>query len=404
MAGLDLSHLAIKRLLSSLEAGDLTIETPGGDRIEHRGIRPGPSALMVLHRWRALKRLALHGDIGLAEAYMDGDWSSPDLAAVLELGAVNSRSAEGLTATSMFKRLANRLRHWRRSNTRSGSRRNILAHYDLGNDFYTRWLDGDMQYSSAIFTELDRSLEDAQSRKLDLIVERLGIVGGERVLEIGIGWGGLAERLVRRGCEVTGLTLSPSQLDYSTQRLQATPGNGSASFRLQDYRDVQGSFDRIVSIEMIEAVGEAYWPSYFRTIRDRLAPGGRALIQAITIAEERFQSYRSDVDFIQRYVFPGGMLPTKDEMRAQGERAGLTLEGAINFGLSYARTLSEWNRRFQAEWSDIERMGFPVSFKRLWEYYLAYCEAGFRSGATDVGHYVYARPHGKVIDDVPHRN
>ena len=392
MTSFDLSRLAIKRLLARLEAGNLTIVTPGGERIEHRGIRPGPNAVLVLHRWRALTRLALHGDMGLAEAYIDQDWSSPDLAAVLELGAINLRAQEGIPATTTFKRFANRLRHWGRSNTRSGSRRNIVAHYDLGNDFYTRWLDPDMQYSSAVFAGADSSLDDAQTHKLDLIIERLGIQGGERVLEIGIGWGGLAERLVRRGCQVTGLTLSPSQLEYARQRLAANPGNGHADLRLMDYRDVDGTFDRIVSIEMIEAVGEAYWPSYFRAIKERLAPGGRALVQAITIAEERFQSYRAEVDFIQRYVFPGGMLPTKAEMRAQGARAGLVLENAMTFGLSYARTLNVWNQRFQGEWSNIEKMGFPVAFKRLWEYYLAYCEAGFRSGATDVGHYVYVRP------------
>lgn len=392
MIGFDLSRLALQRLLASIEIGSLTIQTPGGERIAHRGSQPGPDAVMVLHRWRALSRLGLHGDIGLAEAYIDGDWSSPDLATLLELGARNMRSAEGLAGTSMFKRLTNRLRHWHRRNTRSGSKRNIVAHYDLGNEFYQRWLDGEMQYSSAVFDSVERSLEEAQARKLDLIVERLGISGGERVLEIGIGWGGLAERLVRRGCQVTGLTLSPSQLEFAKQRLAGVQGNGTADLRLQDYRDTPGTFDRVVSIEMIEAVGEAYWPSYFRTIMQRLAPGGRALIQAITIAEERFQAYRAEVDFIQRYIFPGGMLLTKSEMRSQGERAGLSLDGVFTFGLSYARTLADWNVRFQAEWPRIETMGFPVTFKRLWEYYLSYCEAGFRSGATDVGHYVYARP------------
>ena len=394
MLGLDLSRLAVDRLLASLTCGNLTIETPSGERIEHRGENPGPTAVMVLHRWRALKRLALHGDIGLAEAYIDGDWSSPDLTAVLELGAINIRAAEGFASTSVFKRLANKLLHWRRLNTKSGSRRNIVAHYDLGNDFYTRWLDGEMQYSSAVYPGPDSTLEQAQSKKLDLILERLGISGGERVLEIGCGWGGLADRLVRRGCQVTGLTLSPSQLEFARHRLAATPGNGSADLRLQDYRDVQGTFDRIVSIEMIEAVGESYWPNYFSTIMQRLAPGGRALIQAITIAEERFQSYRSEVDFIQRYIFPGGMLPTKTLMKEQGAKAGLALDGVFTFGQSYARTLADWNRRFQSEWPGIEKMGFPITFKRLWEYYLCYCEAGFRSGATDVGHYVYKHAEG----------
>ena len=389
MAGFNLSKFAVDRLLASLPAGSLTIETPGGERIEHRGDRPGPDAVLILHRWRALHRLALHGDIGFAESYIDGDWSSPDLTALLELGAVNAQSANGLASTSVMKRMVNRLLHWRRLNTRRGSRRNIVAHYDLGNDFYARWLDTTMNYSSAIFTGPNESLEDAQNRKLDLIVDRLDISGGERVLEIGCGWGALAERLVRRGCEVTGLTLSPAQLDYASHRVARATNSTRADLRLQDYRDVEGSFDRIVSIEMIEAVGESYWPAYFGTIKRRLAPGGRALIQAITIEAQRFDGYRSNVDFIQRYIFPGGMLLSPEAMSEQGAKAGLSSGGIWTFGLSYARTLAEWRRRFHAEWPGIEAMGFPPSFKRLWDYYLCYCEAGFRSGATDVGHYVF---------------
>jgi cyclopropane-fatty-acyl-phospholipid synthase len=379
-------------LLSRIKIGTLTIVTPGGMRLSHGGGN-GPDGVMILHRWRTLRRLLFQGDVSFAEAYMDGDWESPDLPALIELAGRNMPTLTDAIDGTWAKRLRNRIIHRLNANTRRGSRRNITHHYDLGNDFYRAWLDSGMSYSSAYYTHPDQSLEDAQAAKQARAVELLDVTGGERVLEIGCGWGGLAEKLAREAdCHVTGLTLSAAQLDYSVSRLAGPDVAPKTELRLQDYRDVSGRFDRIVSIEMMEAVGETYWPSYFGTLRERLKPGGVAVIQAITIAEVLFQDYKRCPDFIQRYIFPGGMLPTITEIRRQTTQAGLVLRSAETFGLSYARTLAEWRRRFHAAWPDIQRQGFDTRFRRMWDYYLAYCEGGFRSGNIDVGLYVLERP------------
>lgn len=376
-------------LLSSVRCGRLTLVTPSGLRLTHTPTAPGPEGVMVLHRWRTLRRLLAGGDVAGGEAYMDGDWSSPDLPALIELVARNAALVQTIGG-SWFARMLNRLHHRMNANTRRGSKRNIVKHYDLGNDFYAAWLDPGMTYSSALYKTGSESLEDAQTAKQDRAIDLLALSGSEKILEIGCGWGGLAERLIQRAnCKVTGLTLSPAQAAYASARLHPT---GLADLRLQDYRDTAGTFDRIVSIEMLEAVGESWWPSYFATLRDRLRPGGVAVLQAITIAEERFEDYRACVDFIQRYIFPGGMLPSMTEMRGQIAAAGLELRSVESFGDSYARTLAEWRRRFLAAWPEIAKQGFDHRFKRMWDYYLAYCEAGFRSAATDVGLYVLARP------------
>jgi cyclopropane-fatty-acyl-phospholipid synthase len=348
---------------------------------------------MILHRWRTLRRLLFQGDVAFAEAFMDGDWESPDLPALIELAGRNMPTLTDAIDGTWYKRLRNRLLHRLNANTRRGSRRNITRHYDLGNDFYRAWLDAGMSYSSAIYTDPDMSLEDAQTAKQDRALALMDVRGGERVLEIGCGWGGLAEKLVRQaGCHVTGVTLSPAQLAFSADRLADPAVRPNTDLRLQDYRDVSGQFDRIVSIEMMEAVGEAYWPSYFGSLRERLKPGGAAVIQAITIAENLFEGYKRCPDFIQRYIFPGGMLPTISEIRRQTAQSGLVLRSAETFGLSYARTLAEWRQRFHAAWPDIQRQGFDSRFRRMWDYYLAYCEGGFRAGNIDVGLYVLVRP------------
>jgi len=379
-------------LLSSVRHGRLTLVTPSGTRLTHTPASPGPEGVMVLHRWRTLKRLLTGGDVAGAEAFLDGDWSSPDLPALIELVARNDALVRTI-AGSWFARALNRLRHRLNANTRRGARRNIERHYDLGNAFYRLWLDPGMSYSSAIYATGSERLEDAQTAKQDRAIDLMGLSGGERVLEIGCGWGGLAERMLRRGAgHVTGLTLSPAQLSHATEHLADAGMSDRSTIQLRDYRDSAGTYDRIVSIEMIEAVGEAWWPSYFATIRDRLKPGGIAVLQAITIAEDRFEDYRSSADFIQRYIFPGGMLPTVPELHRQIARAGLELRSAETFGDSYARTLAEWRRRFHAAWADIQPLGFDDRFRRIWDYYLSYCEAGFRAAATDVGLYVVSRP------------
>ena len=384
----------LRPLLDRLHAGRLTVVTPSGQRYAGATARnPGPDAILVLHRWRTLRRLVVGGDVGFAEAYMDGDWSSPDLAALIELAAVNDAALERMLAGFMPARLVNRLSHALKRNTRRGSRRNIMAHYDLGNEFYGQWLDAGMSYSSALYGRRSQSLEDAQTAKQDRIIDALGLTGGAHVLEIGCGWGGMVERLVRRGCRVTGLPLSPAQLAYAQARLARAGLADKADLRLEDYRDVTGTFDRIVSIEMIEAVGQDYWPAFFRCLHDRLKQGGTAVVQAITIADDRLASYARHPDFIQRYIFPGGMLPSPAVMLRQSAAVGLTCSTELLFGSSYAETLAEWQRRFEAAWALIARQGFDEAFKRKWVYYLAYCAGGFRSGAIDVGLYRMAHLH-----------
>jgi cyclopropane-fatty-acyl-phospholipid synthase len=385
---MNLSSLFLRRLLEQMALGSLTVHTPGQGRIDHIAPEPGPHAVLFIRRWRAMRRLLLDGQIGFAESYIDGEWSSPDLTALIELAAVNQDALAQTFAGTRIARLIERWRHATRANTKPRSRRNIEAHYDLGNAFYAAWLDRGMTYSSGLYQSGCTSLEAAQDAKQARVIERLGLEGGERVLEIGCGWGGLAERLIREcGCHVTGLTLSPAQLEHARLRLENAGLSGRHDLRLQDYRDVAGTFDRIVSIEMLEAVGAEYWPLYFDRLRDCLAEGGRAVLQVITIAERYYESYRRDPDFIQRHIFPGGMLPSVELLTAQINRAGLGLRSVEHFGASYAATLAEWRRRFDSAWPHLHPQGFDESFRRKWEYYLAYCEAGFRAGSIDVGLY-----------------
>ncbi|ODN71946.1 SAM-dependent methyltransferase [Methylobrevis pamukkalensis] len=395
----------LRRLLARLQFGHLTVVLPDGGTLEATGREPGETGVMVIHRWRALLRIATGGDIGFADAHIDGDWSTPDLTALIRLLASNTDALRGAIRGGLAARLLFRLRHALNANSRRGSRRNITFHYDLGNDFYRLWLDGSMLYSSGIYAAPDEPLERAQQRKVDRILDLLGAGPGERVLEIGCGWGTLAAEIAARGAHVTGLTISPSQAVHARANVAERGGAEQVEIRLEDYRDVTGTYDRIVSIEMIEAVGEAYWPVYFRTIRDRLAPGGAALLQVITIAEDRFDDYRRDTDFIQRHIFPGGFLPSKTVLRQQIAAAGLTLVHEECFGRSYASTLAAWRTRFHAAWERIEalpaaddepphrrRRGFDDRFRRLWDYYLCYCEAGFLEGTIDVG--LYRIEHG----------
>lgn len=378
----------LKQLLRGLRYGFLRIVLPSGSALEVNGPEPGPEATVHLHRWRAIHRLLLGGDLAFAEAWIDGDWTSPDLTAVIRLGTRNAAALSGAINGSVAWRIANRLRHAMNANTRAGSRRNIEAHYDLGNDFYRLWLDPSMLYSSAIWRDGARDLEAAQVRKLDAICDLLQLEGGESVLEIGCGWGALAVALASRyRARVTGLTLSPAQLAWATARLAEQGVSGSVELRHQDYRDVQGQYDRIVSIEMFEAVGEKYWGDYFAAITRCLKPGGTAVLQVISIADDRFEAYRTGTDFIQKHVFPGGFLPSKAALQNQVEAAGLVLVASDHFGECYAATLAQWRSRFDARWPEISQLGFDERFRRLWDYYLCYCEAGFRERLVDVGLY-----------------
>ncbi|MGC2856664.1 class I SAM-dependent methyltransferase [Novispirillum sp. DQ9] len=369
-------------MLLRLRAGTLDLTLPDGRCLRLQGVAPGPRADLTLRRDRAARRMLLGGGVGFGESHGDGDWDSGDIAALVRLLLANEAVVRGASWLARPLGFADRLVHLSRANTRRGSRRNIAAHYDLGNAFYSLWLDPGMTYSSALFASPDQTLEAGQAAKYARVAELAGLRPGQTVLEIGCGWGGMLETAADLGCQATGLTLSTEQKAWAERRL-----GGRAEVRLQDYRDVTGRFDRIVSIEMIEAVGEAHWPTYFRTLADRLAPGGVAVLQAITIAEDRYPAYRRRADFIQRHVFPGGMLPTPSIIAGQAAAAGLRLSHQETFGPSYARTLDLWADRFRAAWPEIAPLGFDERFRRLWEMYLGYCSGGFSAGTIDVGFY-----------------
>jgi cyclopropane-fatty-acyl-phospholipid synthase len=376
---------AIARLvgyaLPALDAGRLRVILPNGDVVSRAGAAAGPEATLVVRRWRALWRMLRGGEHGFSDGYVNGEWTTPDLGALLQLGALNERTINRRGRGSVLTRLRNRILHRSHDNTLHGSRRNIAAHYDLGNAFYAHWLDSGMNYSSALY-EGDEPLESAQLAKLDRAAELLDLSGGECTLEIGCGWGALAERLIGRyGATVKGLTLSLEQLAYCRERLSGRPFEG----KLQDYRHETGRYDRIVSVEMLEAVGERFWPAYFAKLRQCLTETGVAVLQVITIRDDRYEAYRSQPDFIQRYIFPGGMLPTPAIIEREAANQGLTLVHRESFGESYARTLAEWRSRFLNAWPAIEPLGFDARFRRMWEYYLTYCEVGFNSGLVDVG-------------------
>lgn len=332
------------------------------------------------------------GDIGFAESFIRGEWDTSDLAGLLTLLANNRKVIERALYGNAWRLLVYRLYHLLRTNTKAGSKRNIMAHYDLGNDFYALWLDPTMTYSSALFAQRDMSLSDAQRQKYRRILQDLNVQPGQRILEVGCGWGGFAEIAVQEfGATVRGLTLSPAQLAWAQRRAQQGGWADRAEFVLRDYRDEVERFDHIVSIEMFEAVGKRYWPQYFRQVHDLLNDGGRAVIQVITIDDALFKRYVRGTDFIQRYVFPGGMLPSPGVFRQHARLANLRVEEDLAFGLDYARTLAAWHETFMSKLDAVRAQGFDEQFIRLWRFYLAYCEAGFRAGSTDVHQYTLAR-------------
>ena len=378
-------------LAGKLAQGRLTLHLPDGRTRVFEGETAGPAAAMTIRHPRVFRRLLGGGELGLAESYMEGDWDSPDLTALIALGAQNEEVLEHTLAGKPWARLLSRAIHGLRPNSKRGSRRNIAAHYDLGNAFYTAWLDPSMTYSAGVFADTeDTDLEAAQARKYQRMAELAAITPDHHVLEIGCGWGGFCTWAAAAiGCRVTAITISEAQYAYTRDRVRAAGLDDKVEVRLQDYRDLTDQFDAIVSIEMLEAVGESYWPTYFRQLHSRLRPGGRAALQVITIADDRFESYRRQVDFIQRYIFPGGMLPSPVVLRGLAAEAKLTPVSVNRHGADYARTLALWAERFEQAWPAIREQGaerFDERFGRMWRYYLAYCEAGFHIGRIDLLH------------------
>jgi cyclopropane-fatty-acyl-phospholipid synthase len=377
-----------------LGEGRLDFVLPDGRRFRVEGKAPGMAAEIRIHNPDLFARLVREGDLGFCDAYLDGWWTTPDLQAFLDLVQVpaNDMVNSGYPGLSLL-RAYERLRFWLQSNSKTQAKKNISYHYDLGNDFYRLWLDETMTYSSAIFENPQESLEAAQQRKYASMVDQMGAVPGDHVLEIGCGWGGFAEYAAKeRGLRVTALTISQAQHDYAVDRIAKAGLSDRVDIKLQDYRDERGSYDGIASIEMFEAVGERYWPVYFASLRDRLKPGRHATLQIITVADDRWHAYRNGVDFIQKYIFPGGMLPAPSVLRAEVEKAGLKVRGSVEFGQSYSLTLRRWHQAFTERWSEVQNLGFDERFKRMWDFYLASCAGAFQCGNCDVTQITVTRP------------
>ncbi len=385
-------------LLEKIEQGSLTVTFPDGQRAHFgRGGYGQPHADIRLANWNVCSAALKRGDIGFAESYIDGDWTTNDLPCLLSCFVRNRDAAESVIYGSFWGGLLYRFKHLLNRNTKTNAKKNITAHYDLGNAFYSLWLDSSMTYSSALLDEaedphaiLDEAeLAHGQRQKYERVLEQLQLAPGGRVLEIGCGWGGFAEVAARAGQKVTGVTLSPSQLEYAHQRLRRS--QLTADLKLADYRDVRQGYDGIASIEMFEAVGEQYWPAYFALLSRCLAPGGRACIQSIVIDDRLFDRYRRGTDFIQQYIFPGGMLPSPSAFAKHAAAAGLHIERTHAFGRAYARTLATWRHRFLARREEVRALGFDERFIRLWDFYLGYCEAAFAEGNTDVVQFTLVR-------------
>lgn len=379
--------------LQRMTYGQLDVILPDGRRFRAQGEKSGKSAEIHVHNDDCFARLIREGELGFCDAYLDRWWSAPDLQGLMDV-IFNDNPAVLDEFTGMaLVRAFERARHWLRGNSKRQAKKNIAFHYDLGNDFYGQWLDDSMTYSSALFTTGQESLETAQEAKYAALVDSLGVKAGDHVLEIGCGWGGFAEYAAGvRGLRVTALTISQAQHDFAVERVRCAGLADKVEIKLQDYRDERGRYDGIASIEMFEAVGESYWPSYFETVRDRLKEGAKATIQVITVPNDRFELYRKNVDFIQKYIFPGGMLISPARFSQEAERAGMGVESSIEFGESYSLTLRRWHEVFTQKWDQIQALGYDARFKRLWDFYLTSCAAAFHTGICDVTQMTLHRP------------
>ena len=379
--------------LKKIENGRLDVRLPDGRVFRAEGSNPGPVAELVVQHPDIFARLVREGDLGFCDAYLEEWWSTPDLQAFMDLvHQGNDEIYDGFPGMGLL-RAYERLRFWLKRNHRAQAQKNIAYHYDLGNDFYRLWLDETMTYSSALFQTGQESTEKAQIAKYASLIDQMGAKPGDHVLEIGCGWGGFAEYAAKeRGLRVTGLTISKEQFNYASQRIANAGLSAMVDFKLQDYRDERGTYDGIASIEMFEAVGQKYWPVYFDTVRERLKPGGNATLQIITVADRRWEAYRKGVDFIQKHIFPGGMLPSPMALRRQIEQAGLGIVRSVEFGKSYDITLRRWHETFNSRWDQIAEMGFDNRFRRMWNFYLTSCAAAFDSATVDVTQITVSRP------------
>ena len=380
-------------LVGKLNSGRVDFILPDGRKFRAEGLKPGPVAEVTINNPDVFARLVREGDLGFCDAYLDGWWTTPDLQAFMDfIHADNDDMYDGFPGMALV-RAWEKARFWFQSNTKRQALKNISYHYDLGNDFYSLWLDDTMTYSSALFTTSQESLEKAQIAKYASMVDQMGVKPGDHVLEIGCGWGGFAEYAAKeRGLKVTGLTISKEQLDYANKRIKSKGLSDKVNLKLQDYRDETGVYDGVASIEMFEAVGEKYWPVYFDKIKQCLKPGKQATLQIITIQDARWDVYRKSVDFIQKYIFPGGMLPSPSVLRQEIHRAGLSVQHSIEFGKSYSQTLRRWFEVFNNKWDNISAMGFDDRFRRMWNFYLTSCAATFESGNCDVTQITLRKP------------
>ena len=380
-------------LVGKLNSGRVDFILPDGRRFRAEGSKPGPVAEVTINNPDVFARLVREGDLGFCDAYLDGWWTTPDLQAFMDfIHADNDDMYDGFPGMALV-RAWEKARFWFQSNTKRQALKNISYHYDLGNDFYSLWLDETMTYSSALFNTSQESLEKAQIAKYASMVDQMGVKPGDHVLEIGCGWGGFAEYAAKeRGLKVTGLTISKEQLEYAQKRIKIKGLSDKVNLKLQDYRDETGVYDGVASIEMFEAVGEKYWPVYFDKIKQCLKPGKQATLQIITIQDARWEVYRKSVDFIQKYIFPGGMLPSPSVLRKEVHRAGLSVQHSIEFGKSYSQTLRRWFEVFNNKWDNISAMGFDDRFRRMWNFYLTSCAATFESGNCDVTQITLQKP------------
>jgi len=383
----------VMQMLQTLQYGELEIELPDGRVFGVQGTEPGPVAMIKVHHPDLFTRLVREGDLGFSDAYLEEWWTTPDLRAFMDLMHLGTDTVYDSFPGMGLVRAYERMRFWLQRNHKEQAKKNISHHYDLGNEFYGLWLDDTMTYSSAIFETGQESLEKAQIAKYESLVNEMGVKPGDHILEIGCGWGGFAEYAAKeRGLQVTGLTISQEQFNFARQRIDKAGLSDLVSFKMQDYRDETGQYDGIASIEMFEAVGQKYWPIYFDTVSKRLKPGAQATLQIITVADRRWDVYKNGVDFIQKYIFPGGMLPSPKVLKGQIEQAGLRIVRSREFGQSYDQTLRRWHDTFNGKWDQIAKLGFDDRFRRLWNFYLTSCGAAFDTGNCDVTQITIVRP------------